>query len=81
MDVNTTVTSKKQLFVNYKDIPPFPIRVVEKDKVVLVYTVKDSSLGTQQKKHLNMYECLYLNECDGTIVFLLHQIKINIKAL
>ena len=68
MGDNTSVTDKNHLLINYKDISPYPIGGIEADEVAIICTGKGQIPWYSKKGHLNMADCLYSKECDGTIV-------------
>ena len=48
--------------------PPYPIGGIDAAEVAIVCTEKGKIQWYSKEGHLNMTDCLYPKECDGTIV-------------
>ena len=68
MGANRCVSDNKSIMVNFQEIAPYAVGGVEKEEVAIVCTGKAFIPWYSEEGILNMVECLYSSQCDGTLI-------------
>ena len=71
------VTDNKSILENYTTIDPYPIGGVEKEEVSVVCTGTGYIPWISAEDNKIMIQCLYSEECDGTIISPTAVVKCN----